>query len=64
MVLAVDRTSIGMCSIAAIKRDADGKHTLGPWEPLEISGRRRTGLIKVRHSGRSDATGRCQGPKY
>jgi hypothetical protein len=57
MVLAVDRTSVGMCSIAEIKRGAGGKDTLGPWEPLEISGGRRTCLIKARHS--SDATDRC-----
>jgi hypothetical protein len=37
MVLAVDRTPARMCSIAKIKRDANSKDTLGPWEPIEIS---------------------------
>jgi hypothetical protein len=51
MVLAVDRTSARMCSIAKIKQGADGKHTLGPWEPREISSGWRTCLIKARHNG-------------
>jgi hypothetical protein len=46
MVLAVDRTSERMCSIARIKRGVDGKDTLGPWEPIEISDGWRTCLIK------------------
>jgi hypothetical protein len=54
VVLAVDGSSVRMCSIAEIERGADGKVILGPWEPIEVSGDRRSCLIKVRHSGRSD----------
>jgi len=52
MVLAVDGSSVRMCSLAEIKRGADGKVVLGPWEPIEVSGDRRSCLIKARHSGR------------
>lgn len=54
MVLAVDGSSVRMCSVAEIKRGADGKVILGPWEPIEASGDWRSCLIKVRHSGRID----------
>jgi hypothetical protein len=37
MILAMDNTSVRMCSIAEIKRGADGQVTLGAWEPIEIS---------------------------
>ena len=53
MVLAVDSTSVPICSRAEIKHDADGKETLGPWEPIELLGGWRSCLIKVR--GRNDA---------
>ena len=48
MILAVDNTSVRMCSIAEIKRGADGKVMLGAWEPIEISDGWRSGFIKVR----------------
>ena len=48
MILAVDSTSVRMCSIAEIKHGADGKATLGAWEPIEISDGWRSGFIKVR----------------
>jgi hypothetical protein len=48
MILAIDNTSVRMCSIAEIKHGADGKVTLGAWEPIEISDGWRSGFIKVR----------------
>jgi len=48
MILAVDNTSVRMCSIAEISHSADGKVTLGAWEPIEISDGWRSGFIKVR----------------
>jgi len=53
-ILAADGTSVRICSIAEVKRGADGKVMLGPWDPLEVSGDWRSCLIKVRHSGRID----------
>ena len=50
MILAVDSTSVRMCSIAEIRHSADGKVTLGAWEPIEISDGWRSGFIKVRRS--------------
>ena len=52
MVLAVDRTSARLCSIAKIEHGADGKRTLGAWQSREISSGWRTCLIKVRHNRR------------
>ena len=54
MVLAVDSTSVPICSRAEIQRTADGKETLGPWESTELSGGWRSCLIKVHRSGRID----------
>jgi hypothetical protein len=54
MVLAVDSSSIPICSRAEIKRAADGKETLGPWEPIALSGGWRSCLIKVRRTARID----------
>jgi hypothetical protein len=48
MILAIDNASVRMCSIAEIKRGADGKVRLGAWEPIEISDGCRSGFIKVR----------------
>jgi hypothetical protein len=48
MILAVDNTSVRMCSIAEIRQSADGKVTLGAWEPIEISDGWRSAFIKVR----------------
>ena len=48
MILAVDNTSVRMCSTAEIRQSADGKVTLGAWEPIEISDGWRSGFIKVR----------------
>jgi hypothetical protein len=48
MILAMDNTSVRMRSVAEIKHDADGKVTLGAWEPIEISDGWRSGFIKVR----------------
>jgi hypothetical protein len=47
VILSVDNTSVRMRSIAEIKRSADGKVTLGPWEPIEISDGWRYGLLEV-----------------
>ena len=47
MILSVDNTSVRMRSIAEIKRSADGKATLGPWEPIEISDGWRYGLVEL-----------------
>jgi len=48
MILAMDNTSVRMRSIAEIKHGADGKVTLGAWEPIEISDGWRSGFVKVR----------------
>ena len=48
MILAIDNTSVRMCSIATVELGADGKVTLGAWEPIEISDGWRSGFIKVR----------------
>jgi hypothetical protein len=48
MILAVDNTSVRMCGIAEIKHGADGKTTLGAWEPIEITDGWQSGFIKVR----------------
>ena len=48
MILAMDNTSVRMCSIAEIKRGADGQVTLGAWEPIEISDGPQSGFVKVR----------------
>ena len=48
MILAMDNTSVRMRSIAEIKHGADGKVTLGAWEPIEISDGWRSGFIKAR----------------
>jgi hypothetical protein len=47
MILCADNRSVRMRSIAKIKRSADGKVTLGPWEPIEISDGWRYGLLEV-----------------
>src|SRR6516225_5650262 len=41
--LAMDNTSVRIRSIAEIKHGADGKVTLGAWEPIEISDGWRSG---------------------
>jgi len=48
MILAMDNTSVRMRSIAEIRHGADGKVTLGAWEPIEISDGWRSGFVKVR----------------
>jgi hypothetical protein len=48
MISAMDNTSVRMRSIAEIKYGADGKVTLGAWEPIEISDGWRSGIIKAR----------------
>jgi hypothetical protein len=47
MILSVDNTSVRMRCIAEIKRSADGKVTLGPWEPIEISDGWLYGLVEL-----------------
>jgi hypothetical protein len=48
IISAMDNMSVRMHSIAEIKHGADGKVTLGAWEPIEISDGWRSGIIKAR----------------